>query len=47
MLFYFGRSMTSDRAYYHGQYYAKGDIVSVEDIDGGIYYAQVPVVNPH
>lgn len=33
--------MTSDRAYYHGQYFTKGDIVSVQDIDGGVYYAQV------
>ena len=37
--------MTSDRAYYHGQYYTKGDIVSVQDLDGGVYYAQV--LDPH
>lgn len=36
------RAVTSDRVYYRGQYYTKGDIVSVEDIDdGSVYYAQL------
>jgi len=36
--------MTSETAYYHGQCFSKGDIVSVEDLDGGVYYAQVDKV---
>lgn len=36
------KAVTSDRVYYHGQYFTKGDIVSVEDIDdGSVYYAQL------
>ena len=36
------KAVTSDRVYYRGQYYTKGDIVSVEDMDnGGVYYAQL------
>jgi hypothetical protein len=33
--------MTSDMVFYKGQYFTKGDVVSVTDIDGGIYYAQL------
>ena len=35
------RAVTSDRIYYKGQYFTKGDIVSVEDMDGSVYYAQL------
>eukprot|EP00096_Caligus_rogercresseyi_P001080 TRINITY_DN11690_c0_g1_i1.p1 TRINITY_DN11690_c0_g1~~TRINITY_DN11690_c0_g1_i1.p1 ORF type:complete len:258 (-),score=88.48 TRINITY_DN11690_c0_g1_i1:182-955(-) len=35
------RAVTSDRIYYQGCYYTKGDIVSVTDVDGGIYYGQL------
>ena len=35
------RAVTSDRVYYKGQYFTKGDIVSVEDMDGSVYYAQL------
>ena len=27
--------------FYKGQYFTKGDVVSVTDVDGGIYYAQL------
>jgi len=35
------RAMTSDRIYFKGQYFTRGDIVSVQDVDGSIYYAQL------
>lgn len=35
------KAVTSERVYYRGQYYAKGDIVSLEDEDGSVYYAQL------
>lgn len=35
------RAVTSDRVYYRGQYFTRGDIVSVEDLDGSVYYAQL------
>ena len=36
------KAVTSDRVYYRGQYFTKGDIVSVEDMDSGdVYYAQL------
>ena len=35
------KAVTSDRVYYRGQYFTKGDIVSVEDMDGSVYYAQL------
>lgn len=35
------RAMTSDRVFYKGQYFTTGDIVSVEDVDGSVYYAQL------
>jgi len=36
------RATTSDRVFYKGQYYSRGDIVSVVDVDdGGVYYAQL------
>uniref|UniRef100_A0A0K2U889 GATA zinc finger domaincontaining protein 1like [Megachile rotundata] n=1 Tax=Lepeophtheirus salmonis TaxID=72036 RepID=A0A0K2U889_LEPSM len=35
------RAVTSDRVYHQGCYYTKGDIVSVTDIGGGIYYGQL------
>ena len=36
------KAVTSDRVYYRGQYFTKGDIVSVEDVeDGSVYYAQL------
>jgi len=36
------KAVTSDRVYYRGQYYTKGDVVSVEDVeDGSVYYAQL------
>uniref|UniRef100_A0A2P2I542 GATA zinc finger domain-containing protein 1 n=1 Tax=Hirondellea gigas TaxID=1518452 RepID=A0A2P2I542_9CRUS len=33
--------VTSDSLMYKGQYYQVGDVVSVEDVDGGRYYCQV------
>ncbi|XP_041971894.1 GATA zinc finger domain-containing protein 1 [Aricia agestis] len=33
--------VTSDSIFYKGMYMQKGDIVSMMDIDGGIYYAQI------
>jgi len=35
------RAVTSDRIFYNGQYFCKGDIVSVVDVEGGVYYAQL------
>lgn len=35
------KAVTSDRVYYRNQYFTKGDIVSVEDVDGSVYYAQL------
>ena len=35
------KAVTSERVYYRGQYFTKGDIVSVEDMDGSVYYAQL------
>ena len=35
------RAVTSDRVYYNGQFYTRGDIVSMTDVDGGVYYAQL------
>eukprot|EP00094_Tigriopus_californicus_P009218 TCALIF_08887-PA protein Name:"Similar to GATAD1 GATA zinc finger domain-containing protein 1 (Homo sapiens)" AED:0.01 eAED:0.01 QI:298/1/0.66/1/1/1/3/0/406 len=35
------RALTSDRVFYKGQCFTTGDIVSVTDIEGGIYYAQL------
>jgi len=32
---------TSDYIYYHGHYFYKGDIVSITDLDGDIFYAQL------
>jgi len=34
------KTVTSDRIFYKGQYYTRGDIVSVTDVDGGTYYGQ-------
>ncbi|XP_046734073.1 GATA zinc finger domain-containing protein 1 [Diprion similis] len=33
--------VTSDYVFYKGSYIQVGDIVSMQDIDGGIYYAQI------
>lgn len=33
--------VTSNFVFYKGTYFQVGDIVSVQDIDGGIYYAQI------
>ncbi|XP_024935906.1 GATA zinc finger domain-containing protein 1 [Cephus cinctus] len=33
--------VTSDFVFYKGSYFQVGDIVSMKDIDGGIYYAQI------
>ncbi|KAJ2944964.1 hypothetical protein O0L34_g1860 [Tuta absoluta] len=33
--------VTSDTIFYKGNYMQKGDIVSMVDVDGGIYYAQI------
>ena len=35
------KAVTSERVYYRGLYWTKGDIVSVEDMDGSVYYAQL------
>lgn len=35
------KAVTSDRVYFRGQYFTKGDIVSVEDLDGSVFYAQL------
>lgn len=33
--------VTSNFVFYKGSYFQVGDIVSMEDTDGGIYYAQI------
>lgn len=33
--------VTSSYVFYKGTYFQVGDIVSMQDIDGGIYYAQI------
>ncbi|XP_049788719.1 GATA zinc finger domain-containing protein 1 [Schistocerca nitens] len=33
--------VTSNYVFYKGSYFQVGDIVSVQDIDGGLYYAQI------
>lgn len=33
--------VTSNYVFYRGTYFQVGDIVSMQDIDGGIYYAQI------
>ncbi|GLH01533.1 hypothetical protein R5R35_006660 [Gryllus longicercus] len=33
--------ITSDYVFYKGSYYQVGDIVSMRDVEGGIYYAQI------
>jgi len=33
--------VTSDYVFYKGSYFQIGDIVSMRDIDGGLYYAQI------
>ena len=34
-------TVTSDFVFYKGSYFQVGDIVSMQDEDGGIYYAQI------
>jgi hypothetical protein len=33
--------VTTNYVFYKGSYFQIGDIVSMQDIDGGIYYAQI------
>lgn len=33
--------VTSNYVFYKGSYFQVGDIVSMQDVDGGIYYAQI------
>lgn len=33
--------VTSDYVFYKGSYFQIGDIVSMQDVDGGLYYAQI------
>lgn len=37
----FATPVTSDNIFFRGQYYQIGDIVSMQDMDGGTYYAQI------
>lgn len=42
MIYYFNIALnTISSNFFQGQYYSKGDIVSVVDIEGGVYYAQL------
>lgn len=37
----FATPVTTDSLFYKGQYFQKGDIVALQDIEGGTYYAQI------
>ncbi|CAG2104020.1 unnamed protein product [Medioppia subpectinata] len=37
----FATAVTSNHIFFRGQYYQIGDIVSVEDVNGGTYFAQI------